>query len=307
MGNCVDMFADILRGNTSAIQQIREFAKRDIAIYYLKGQDNKHFHFINTFTEQLYEVPKHSISEKTASKKYYFAGFVRWDDHWEMNGSIFGGWDDASIANNMNEKFQGNFYYYDAGYKNQVDTTIAEQHKAFTAAFGDDFAIAKTAAEFQQNLIKYDEKHYDLVLLNKSVSKEEYLKNNGMSVLLRNHFPKNIPMTMYFNPKIGIEYIDNLHTISSIMKKKFKDLTNDDSRELVGLIVDEGISAQCVKHLMEQVDFKTLYDHYGIKSAKEFEFMLRYYKADDFRVHPPRMNIFNLCKDKWDAIKFDNL
>ena len=296
----IDMFADMLKGDKKTIQQVREFTRKDCAAYYLKEKDSQHFHFINTFTRQKYLVPLHSITGKMNAKCYYYGGFIRWGSHLEMNGNIFGGWEQSNfgVADDLNDKFQQEFYYYVDSYKQSIDEMIDEQKVAFQKAFGTDLIIHHSAKEFHESLYKFDVSYYENVVKDKSQTVDEYIKQYGMSTKLIKEFGSKTVLSMYFNPKMGMEYLEDFGVILSVLKKKNQDLTNSDKNELASLLLDDSFSGQFLQYFINNYDCRLLFEFFGIDSKKEFEFAIRYFKNHDFRTQPPRLSLYGFLRGK---------
>lgn len=296
-----EMFADVCDADIKKL--IIEFSKKDVAIYYLKNIDNTHFNFYNTYTNVQYLVPLESITQPTAPSCYYYAGFVKWNNNWEFNGVLFGGWTDHTMPDVLNEKFQHNFYYYVPEYQKMIDDSISEQHQTFKAAFGNDLAISKNDRDFLENLQKYDYYYYDRVVKDKSISKKDYVSKFGIASRAPELFPQYANLSMFFNKKAGIEYIYDLPSLIRLLQKKYEELKNSEVQELLSLIIEDTISVDFIMKLGENYDFKNLSKIFNLKTEQEFQFIMRYYKPHDFRVKPPMVSLSGICNGKWQLSK----
>ncbi|MFH1215500.1 MAG: DUF3843 family protein [Pseudomonadota bacterium] len=304
----IDILSEILDISAKEKSCIRSWYERHTAFYKVSGIPGSVTEFLNLINDQKYSV-RIGDSFKSFDKDHiYFGSLVPYKGEWYWSGAQQR-FDNVSVGDL--KKLKADFllstrtiaYRYCKELADKARRSNKDQYEQFRKFAGDDllaFPDGKSMAEAMQKLLQEsfeirmkaiksvpaERKKIKVPDFSKSLPKEILKSKNGCCV--------------YYNPDEGMEIWIEFDSLLSGLKKKGKDLSQDELHAVNSLIFENSISPNFIRKLVRKYGDESIRAAFFLRDSIGghyfLDYLLRQNKGYYFRNRYPSITFVDMDK-----------
>ena len=288
--------SEIIGDNHPLKKDFLNISQRIRGYFFYKGQDDD-----NVFIEHIASSKKFNLTKKSFDNgdmlqevdTILFMGIVQWQNEWWFSGIFFQQPFNADLIldekNSMEARMQVNFIDHQS---NEVDDVLEQQHQAFLD-FNNDLPIAFIPSEkvddFTKNYIDYFNASLKLSAKQQKAAKQRARDEGyfGTENEPKNYEEISETALVFFNPKSGVEIALAVSSAFPLPNNPYFE-ESESKEHILRLLMDESLSVElamyCINNCKSNLPF--LKDGEGKSYLKDIDFLLRFWKKDDYHTKP---------------------
>lgn len=272
-------------------QDLLHFYRKVEGLFAIEKTDERHYYMKALSTEQVFPVLKNSLSskEKTlAPDLLYLMGIKQWNGAWNVSGSVIGLPNLPDVGQAQRQQLPSPYLMTEEQMQVARESTD-EIEAAFIKYFGSHYAIFDTAKELHQKVNNFNRNYQKAVAIKHGNDPDDLPSVDFVG----DDLPKGLSAAAYFNPGLGIEFYFDVKKLSSWLSSK-QPLTLEQAREIWDFLMDEEVSIGFARFFMAQYHRGTpisIIPQSDVDYLQHFDFMMRYFKPNEFGEKLPRMTV----------------
>ena len=297
----IDILAATLNISEQQRQDLRSWYERHLALFKVQSQHqrNETIRVINLMNEASYVVKVGGDMLDIFPKGLYLLGsLVPWDGHWYWSGTqeSFG----RHLSKLQIEEFKQKFlisrphvvYRYNNKLVQKARDMEKVQYEEFLKFHGKDLVVYPDGQALAEGMYKQFQAYNSSLRKQHNIQKTE--PDIDLSVFQQQFQGLKNGVAVFFNPDEGQEMMQEFHTVISGMKKQGKDLNEDEMEAIRALVIEDVISPQFVKRVVQEYGDASIAAAFFIDNDPDginLNYLLRRYKGVFYRNRYPSISI----------------
>jgi len=297
----IAILASVLNISNKQRKELRGWYERHLAYFQITSIQEHLVSAENIISNKKYSIRMGEQSGLFKVGHIYVGSLVQWNKEWYWSGqqSSLGQVSQKKIEEIKNEFIAKSaliVYRYSKSRMERAKEQIKVHYQNFVNFHGDDIVIfpdgySMSASVQKQHRLEYEAGPQDII---KKIMKDKNLKNPWPNY----SYPQGLlesenGVGLFFNPNEGQEIMQDFDDIVNGLKKKGKNLSEDEMDCIKGFIESDAISPAFVMKMVNKYGSQSIAESFLIRDTESFDFLtylLRIYKGHFFRNRYPNIS-----------------
>ena len=291
-----DWLAEILGRENKMYNVIKNISEKISSWFLYKGGDNKYIHFQHIASDVMFNITKESYNAnfELSYDAIYYVEMINWNNEWTFSGITFKKEFNADlILDEKNDMLKRNIgTQFDKKTKEKTKIALKNQEDYFIKLFKSPilFVDAKDIQSildkfmngYNKNLSKTEEEEKQKLEESKKRLREKgyFGEENILKKIEEGNF------VVFYNPNSGIEMYNNICSIFADNKNSFYEGENVNKIKM--FLFSSEYSKEFTNYFIENYadKFEFFKEGTGKKYLKDFDFLLRFWKSQNYFAKP---------------------
>jgi len=298
----IDVLAALLPLKETQRAELRSWHERHAAFYRVIKAGRSRLKLLNLINDEPYTVRMDNNGDLFQDGQIVFGSLAPWQGQWYWSGeqSTYNQAPEEAVqemCQMMLEKNTDVVYRYDKARLEAAREAVNRVHQTFLETHGEDLAIypdgLSMAAGMQKMYRLYNETAPEAI-------RSELMAKYGMASTAPNMpYPPEIienenGVGVFFNPGEGTEIMLNFNDVTSGLKKRGLDLSEDEAFAIQQLFYSEAISPAFVRRLVQDYGDESVAEAFLIRDRDAhpyLDYLLRQHKGHFYRNRYPNVTM----------------
>ncbi len=297
----IDILAGVLPLSAAQRATLQNWYERHFAFYQVKAAKRGDLRLVNLVNNQPYKVRIDKRNQQFRPGDVVFGGLLPWNEVWYWSGTqqLYGSIS-AEVRKTLPAEMLGRtaqiVYRYYPEKLQQAQESVTRWQRTFLNYHGDDLVIYPDGIAMAGDMQKMYRLQNETI---PEADRAELLATHNLtSAQPKMPLPPELVKTedgvaVFFNPGEGTEIFNHFDVLASALQKEGRNLTEDESWAVQGLIESDTLSPAFVRRLLQNYSDASIYTTYliGDPQPHHLDYLLRRYKGHFYRRRYPQVTL----------------
>ena len=256
----------------------------------------------NILNERSYTIRAEHIDNTFQVDQLVFGSLVPWEGEWYWSGMQYS-YDDVTdealqqLKQDFVRRLPHVVYRYCDDLAEKAREVTRKDYQEFVAYYGDDLVIYPDGYTMAADTQTFYEKRFESAP--KEVVEAFVKKHNLAKPSPNMSYPPELlesknGIGVYFYPDEGVEIMNRFDDVVNGLKKKGRDLTEEEWESIKGVMRSEAICPQFMRKLVQEYGDESIASTFFIRETSDkvyLEYLFRRYKGHFYRNRYPSLSI----------------
>jgi len=298
----IDILASTLDITEAQRRDLRSWYERHLAYFRVLSVHEPLMDVQNILNERSYTIRAEHIDNTFQVDQLVFGSLVPWEGEWYWSGMQYS-YDDVTdealqqLKQDFVRRLPHVVYRYCDDLAEKAREVTRKDYQEFVAYYGDDLVIYPDGYTMAADTQTFYEKRFESAP--KEVVEAFVKKHNLAKPSPNMSYPPELlesknGIGVYFYPDEGVEIMNRFDDVVNGLKKKGRDLTEEEWESIKGVMRSEAICPQFMRKLVQEYGDESIASTFFIRETSDkvyLEYLFRRYKGHFYRNRYPSLSI----------------